>query len=88
MTKNTKFWKLSTLALTVALMFMTIFAVRAYAAANQPNMRSALEHLESAKYYLEKAEHNKGGFRVKAIELCNQAIAAAREGVAIGDRQP
>jgi hypothetical protein len=35
---------------------------------------------------LEKAEHNKGGFRVKALDHTNQAIAAVREGIAAGNK--
>ena len=52
----------------------------------QPNMQAALGHLEQAKASLEKAEHNKGGFRAKAVEHVDQAIAAVREGIAIGNK--
>jgi len=75
-------WKVSTLVLGLAFAATTVVAVRAYA--GQPNMEAAIGHLEAAKASLEKAEHNKGGFRVKALEHVNQAIAATREGIAAG----
>lgn len=80
-----KVWKLSALLLGVALLILTFFAGRA-SALPQPNMEAALGHLEQAKAALEKAEHNKGGFRVTAIGHVNQAIAAVREGIALGNR--
>jgi len=83
--KKLGFWKLSTIVLGLAFATTSVLAVRAYAAA-QPNMEAALGHLEAAKASLEKAEHNKGGFRVKAMEHVNQAITATREGIAIGNK--
>jgi hypothetical protein len=80
-----KLWKVSALVFGVALMVLTFFAGRA-SAVPQPNMEAALGHLEQAKASLEKAEHNKGGFRVTAIGHVNQAIAAVREGIAIGNK--
>jgi hypothetical protein len=64
---------------------VSVFAVRAQAVP-QPNMEAALGHLEQAKASLERAEHNKGGFRVKAIEATNTAIGLVREGIQIGNR--
>ena len=49
-------------------------------------MEAALGHLEQAKAALERGEHNKGGFRVKAIEHVNQAIAAVHEGITAGNK--
>jgi hypothetical protein len=69
----------------IALGIASLAAVRAYAVP-QPNMEAALSHLEQAKASLEHAEHNKGGFRVKAIEHVNQALAAVREGIAAGNK--
>jgi hypothetical protein len=83
-TRN-KLWKGSLVALVVALLVSTFFAGRA-SAVPQPNMEAALGHLEKAKTALERAEHNKGGFRVKALDNVNQAIAAVREGIAIGNK--
>ncbi len=78
-------WKYSALLLGVVLLAATFLAGRA-SAVPQPNMESALGHLEQAKTALERAEHNKGGFRVKAIEHVNQAIAAVREAIAVGNK--
>jgi hypothetical protein len=80
-----KLLNVSVVTLAVALLAMMFFAGRA-SAVPQPNMEAALGHLEQAKAALERAEHNKGGFRVKALEHCNQAIASVREGIAAGNK--
>jgi hypothetical protein len=80
-----KLWKASVVMLGVALVVLIFFAGRA-SAVPQPNLEAALGHLEKAKAALERAEHNKGGFRVKAIEHVNEAIAAVREGIAVGNK--
>jgi hypothetical protein len=51
------------------------------AAAEQPNMQAAREHLEHARGSLERAEPNKGGHRERAIELIDRAIAQVNEGI-------
>ena len=55
-------------------------------AENQPHMRAALEHLRAAKQSLEKADPDKGGHRVKAIEMVNAAIRHVEEGIAYANR--
>jgi hypothetical protein len=47
----------------------------------QPEMQAALEHLRQAKENLEKGAHDKGGHRVRALELVNQAIAEVNAGI-------
>ena len=84
-TTKVKMWKLSAAMAGVMLLVLMFFVGRA-SAVPQPNMEAALGHLEQAKASLEKAEHNKGGFRVKALEHVNQAIAATREALAIGNK--
>ena len=84
-TKRSGKWKTPSIVLSVALLVVALFASRSYAM-HQPNMEAALSHLEQAKAELERAEHNKGGFRVKAIEEVNHAIASVREGIAVGNR--
>lgn len=84
-TKTNPIRKLSTTVLVLALAVTSFLAARAYAFP-QPNMEAALRHLQNAKTALERAEHNKGGFRVKALEHVDQAIAAVREGIAIGNK--
>ena len=54
----------------------------AYAA--QPHMEAALNALLTAQTELKVAEHNKGGHRVKALELVNSAIAQVQAGIAAG----
>ena len=57
-------------------------------AENQPRMQHALQALENARAQLEKAEHDKGGHRVKAIELINHAIAEVQAGIAYDNTHP
>ena len=54
----------------------------------QPKMHEALEHLKAAKASLSHAEHDKGGHRVKAIELIEQAEKQIREGEKFDDTHP
>jgi hypothetical protein len=50
--------------------------------ADQLHMRAALEHLRAARAELQSAEHNKGGWRVHALEHVNRAIADTERGIA------
>ena len=50
--------------------------------ADQPHMKAALEHLRAARAELQSAEHNKGGWRVRALEHVNRAIADTEKGIA------
>ena len=76
--RRMKMTKLTIIAL------MTIFAFNLTARADQPHMRRALEHLRAARAELESAEHNKGGWRIRAIENTNRAIAETERGMAGG----
>ena len=49
--------------------------------ADQPRMRRALEHLRAARAELDRAEHNKGGWRARAIRNVDQAIADTENGM-------
>lgn len=51
---------------------------------DQPHMQSALDHLKDAKSNLEKATPDKGGHRVKALELVNTAISEVNAGIKAG----
>ena len=64
--------------------FVALSAFNLTARADQPHMRRALEHLRTAKAELEAAEHNKGGWRIRAIENTNRAIAETEKGMAAG----
>ena len=57
------------------------------ARADQPPMRRALEHLRAARAELPAAEHDKGGWRVRAIQNTDRAIAETQNGMAVGARQ-
>ena len=52
---------------------------------DQPNMAAAGKALRAARASLEKAEHNKGGWRAAAIEATNKAIAETDRGCAFAD---
>ncbi len=71
---------------TFKVSFVIIAAVVAMglnsARADQPHMRRALEHLRAARAELQAAEHNKGGWRARAINNVNQAIADTEKGMA------
>jgi len=62
-------------------------ALGSWAAIHQPHMRAALDALKSAKRELDSAEHNKGGHRVKALELVERAIEQTRKGIEAGERE-
>jgi hypothetical protein len=49
---------------------------------DQPNMAAANAALRSARSYLDRAEHNKGGWRVAAIEATTRALAESDRGCA------
>jgi len=57
------------------------FATYAIAAERQPHMHAAIGHLEQALSELRAATADKGGHRVKAIELVESAIAQTKEGI-------
>ncbi len=57
------------------------------AAAAQPHMRSALDHLRAAKHELDVAESDKGGHRVAALKLVNDAITEVEAGMEVGARR-
>ncbi|MEW6144721.1 MAG: hypothetical protein AB1598_06840 [Thermodesulfobacteriota bacterium] len=47
----------------------------------QPNMEQALGSLHEARISLEVSSPDKGGHRVRALELVNQAIVQVRLGI-------
>lgn len=74
-------WKLSTLTLAGVLAFST-FGPLAFADQQQPHMQAALESLKTAREKLKSATSDKGGHRVKALELTNAAIEQVEKGIA------
>ncbi|CAK6689425.1 hypothetical protein [Synechococcus sp. CBW1107] len=75
--------KLSIAAVTT-LAAVAAFTVQVPAQANQPNMKAALMSLNQARQSLEKATHDKGGHRVKAIQLIDEAIREVEAGMESG----
>lgn len=53
----------------------------------QPHMRAALTALESAKNHLEAANPDKGGHRVKALELVQNAMRETEAGIRFDNRR-
>jgi hypothetical protein len=70
-------------ALTVSVGAQIAFAEGA--CRNQPNMQAALEHFRLARAALERAEHNKGGWRDRAILAAENAIRETNAGCAFAD---
>ena len=50
----------------------------------QPHMQRALDHLQAARSELESAARDKGGHRVNAVRLVNEAIDEVNRGIAAG----
>jgi hypothetical protein len=61
-----------------------ICAFNVTARADQPHMRRALEHLRAARAELQAAEHNKAGWRMRALENTDRAISETERGMAAG----
>jgi hypothetical protein len=53
---------------------------------DQPNMSNAVVELRQARASLDVAEHNKGGWRVAAIDATNEAIRETENGCAVANR--
>jgi hypothetical protein len=70
----------TSLAIVIAI---TAFGMN-QARADQPHMRRALEHLRAARAELATAEHNKGGWRIRALENTDRAIRETENGMAVG----
>ena len=65
-----------------ALFMILILSAIGYAVSpDQPYMRAARTELQQARAQLQRATHNKGGHRVKAIEYINLAIGQVNLGM-------
>jgi Spy/CpxP family protein refolding chaperone len=76
-------WKLTSFALAGALALSFVPAV---GADPQPKMHDALDHLQNAERVLQNAAHDKGGHRVKALELTRAAITQVKAGIRYDNR--
>jgi hypothetical protein len=81
-------WKVvSLLAIAGATLTFGYRAAHAQAAAcnNQVNMAKGLEALRRARGSLDRAEHNKGGWRERAVQATEAAISETERGCAFAD---
>ncbi|MFI5204008.1 MAG: hypothetical protein ACHQF2_05880 [Flavobacteriales bacterium] len=53
----------------------------------QPKMKEALAHLNKAENSLKAATADKGGHRIKALGLVNDAIAEVKKGIAYDNKK-
>jgi hypothetical protein len=74
----------TTIAIALASLAIGLGAGAALAQGNQPHMQNALAALQTANAELQLAEADKGGHRVNAINLVNQAITEVQAGIAVG----
>jgi len=58
-----------------------VLALAIPSSADQPNMEEAMAKLEQAKDALEHATPDKGGHRVEAIRLINDAMSQVKQGM-------
>jgi hypothetical protein len=72
-----------TVAAGAALLLGVGFAAGGVVAA-QPHMTNALHALQNAQAQLQEASADKGGHRVTAIRLINEAIGEVQAGIAAG----
>lgn len=76
--------KISSRTFLTALLIGALFVVTFIAGrvtADQPHMRAALSSLQVAQSELQQAVPDKGGHRVRALELVNQAIVEVQAGI-------
>ena len=71
--------------LAAVLVALVLLVPRVAFSEDQPHMQEALRHLQAAAEELQKAEHDKGGHRAKALELTQQSIQHVNEGIRYDD---
>jgi hypothetical protein len=80
------YWKPVALVAIVGLVSsIGIQVAQAQACHNQRNMQSALDSLRAARASLDRAEHNKGGWRDRAIGATDNAIRETVNGCLVAD---
>lgn len=67
--------------ITLALIVTIIFGASSSALADQPKMQAALDALIVAERQLKKGSHDKGGHRLKALDLIKQAKKEVRKAI-------
>ena len=68
----------------IVLFSIMTLAMAAPVMASQPGMEAALRDLRDAKAQLERVMHNKGRYRMEAIETIDRAIAQVEKGIQVG----
>ena len=79
-------WKISTLDSPWCCRWWWVVTWCGCRAEPQPHMKAALALLETAHAQLQKATPDKGGHRVKALELVGQAIEEVKKGIAFDNK--
>jgi len=74
------------LSVSVLVVLLAACAHPRPAMADQPQMRDAHAALKNAEKHLENATSDKGGHRVKALELVREAIKEVERGIAYDRR--
>jgi hypothetical protein len=69
------------IVLTIALMSLAPRSLYAQDYQPQPHMQAALQHLREAAEELQRADKDKGGHRVQALNLTQQAINHVQAGI-------
>lgn len=77
---NLRFLRTTALVGAASLALGTAFFA-GQATARQPHMRAALDDLRAARDQLQDAASNKGGHRVEALRLTNEAIDEVQAGI-------
>ncbi len=77
--------KRSSASLAALIVALALSVPRYAFSENQPHMQEALRHLQAAAEELQRAEHDKGGHREKALEFTQQAIRHVNEGMRYDD---
>jgi hypothetical protein len=72
------------IATAAAAILLAIGFIAGNVVAAQPHMTNALHALQNAQSQLQEAAADKGGHRVNAINLVNQAIGEVNAGIAAG----
>jgi hypothetical protein len=74
--------RIGAVAMAVVLVLAAGVVSTPVSAETQSAMRAALQSLKQAKAQLQKGTSDKGGHRVKAIDLVDQAISEVEKGIA------
>ena len=68
-------------ALLVALTLIAGYVAGCATGSGQPHMKAAVDELQAARNELNAANSDKGGHRVRAVELIDEAISEVRAGI-------